>query len=157
MPRGTRKIVKRIPPPDAKYNSILVAKFINRLMLRGQKATAEHIVYNALQLTAQQVNNKPEEALEQAIKNVAPLLMVKSRRVGGATYQVPTEVGGDQGRTLAIRWLIASARARSGKSMEEKLASELVDAVNGRGAAIKKREDLHKMAEANKAFAHYRW
>jgi len=157
MPRGARKIVKRIPPPDAKYNSILVAKFINRLMLRGQKATAEHIVYNALQLTAQQVNNKPEEALEQAIKNVAPLLMVKSRRVGGATYQVPTEVGGDQGRTLAIRWLIASARARSGKSMEEKLASELVDAVNGRGAAIKKREDLHKMAEANKAFAHYRW
>jgi small subunit ribosomal protein S7 len=157
MPRGARKIIKRIPPPDAKYNSILVAKFINRLMLRGQKATAEHIVYNALQLTAQQVNNKPEEALEQAIKNVAPLLMVKSRRVGGATYQVPTEVGGDQGRTLAIRWLIASARARSGKSMEEKLASELVDAVNGRGAAIKKREDLHKMAEANKAFAHYRW
>jgi small subunit ribosomal protein S7 len=157
MPRGARKIVKRIPPPDAKYNSILVAKFINRLMLRGQKATAERIVYNALQLTAQQVNNKPEEALEQAIKNVAPLLMVKSRRVGGATYQVPTEVGGDQGRTLAIRWLIASARARSGKSMEEKLASELVDAVNGRGAAIKKREDLHKMAEANKAFAHYRW
>ena len=157
MPRGARKIIKRIPPPDAKYNSILVAKFINRLMLRGQKATAERIVYNALQLTAQQVNNKPEEALEQAIKNVAPLLMVKSRRVGGATYQVPTEVGGDQGRTLAIRWLIASARARSGKSMEEKLASELVDAVNGRGAAIKKREDLHKMAEANKAFAHYRW
>ena len=157
MPRGARKIVKRIPPPDAKYNSITVAKFINRLMLRGQKATAERIVYNALQLTAQQVNSNPEEALEQAIKNVAPLLMVKSRRVGGATYQVPTEVGGDQGRTLAIRWLIASARARSGKSMEEKLASELVDAVNGRGAAIKKREDLHKMAEANKAFAHYRW
>lgn len=157
MPRGTRKIVKRIPPPDAKYNSITVAKFINRLMLRGQKATAERIVYNALQLTAQQVNSNPEEALEQAIKNVAPLLMVKSRRVGGATYQVPTEVGGDQGRTLAIRWLITSARARSGKSMEEKLASELVDAVNGRGAAIKKREDIHKMAEANKAFAHYRW
>lgn len=157
MPRGTRKIVKRIPPPDAKYNSIAVAKFINRLMLRGQKATAEHIVYNALQLTAQQVNNKPEEALEQAIKNVAPLLMVKSRRIGGATYQVPTEVGEDKGRALAMRWLIVSARARSGKSMEEKLASELVDAVNGRGATIKKREDLHKMAEANKAFAHYRW
>jgi small subunit ribosomal protein S7 len=157
MPRGTRKIIKRIPSPDAKYNSITVAKFINRLMLRGQKATAERVVYNALELTAQQVNSDPEEALEKAIKNVAPLLMVKSRRVGGATYQVPTEVGGDQGRTLAIRWLIASARARSGKSMEEKLASELVDAVNGRGAAIKKREDIHKMAEANKAFAHYRW
>jgi small subunit ribosomal protein S7 len=157
MPRGTRKIVKRIPPPDAKYNNVTVAKFINRLMMRGQKATAERVVYNALQLTAQQVNNKPEEALEQAIKNVAPLLMVKSRRVGGATYQVPTEVGEDQGRALAIRWLILSARARSGKSMEEKLAAELVDAVNGRGAAIKKRDDLHKMAEANKAFAHYRW
>jgi small subunit ribosomal protein S7 len=157
MPRGTRKIIKRIPSPDAKYNSITVAKFINRLMLRGQKATAERVVYNALELTAQQVNSDPEEALEKAIKNVAPLLMVKSRRVGGATYQVPTEVGADQGRALAIRWLITSARARSGKSMKEKLASELVDAVNGRGAAIKKREDIHKMAEANKAFAHYRW
>jgi len=157
MPRGARKVVKRIPPPDAKYNSIAVAKFINRLMLRGQKATAERVVYNALQLTAQQVDSNPEEALEQAIKNVAPLLMVKSRRVGGATYQVPTEVRGDQGRALAMKWLIASARARSGKSMEEKLASELVDAVNGRGTAIKKRDDLHKMAEANKAFAHYRW
>jgi len=157
MPRGARKVVKRIPPPDAKYNSITVAKFINRLMLRGQKATAERIVYNALQLTAQQVNSEPEEALERAIRNAAPLLMVKSRRVGGATYQVPMEVGEDRGRTLAMRWLIASARARSGKSMEEKLASELVDAVNRRGAAIKKRDDLHKMAEANKAFAHYRW
>jgi small subunit ribosomal protein S7 len=110
-----------------------------------------------LELTAQQVNSKPEEALEQAIKNVAPLLMVKSRRIGGATYQVPTEVGEERGRALAIKWLITSARARSGKTMEEKLASELADAVNGRGAAIKKREDLHKMAEANKAFAHYRW
>ena len=157
MPRGARKLVKRIPPPDAKYNSITVAKFINRLMLRGQKATAERVVYNALQLAAQQVNSNPEEALEQAIRNAAPLLMVKSRRVGGATYQVPMEVGEERGRTLAMRWLIASARARSGKSMAEKLASELVDAVNGRGAAIKKREDIHKMAEANKAFAHFRW
>jgi len=157
MPRGKRKLAKRIPPPDAKYSSTTVAKFINRLMLRGQKATAERVVYDALQLTADQVNSKPEEALEQAIKNVAPLLMVKSRRVGGATYQVPTEVGEEKGRALAIKWLITSARARSGKSMEEKLASELVDAVNGRGAAIKKRDDLHKMAEANKAFAHYRW
>jgi len=157
MPRGAGKVVKRIPPPDAKYNSITVARFINRLMLRGQKATAERIVYNALQITAQQVNSNPEEALERAIKNATPLLMVKSRRIGGATYQVPMEVGEDRGRTLAMRWLIASARARSGKSMEERLASELVDAVNGRGSAIKKRDDLHKMAEANKAFAHYRW
>lgn len=157
MPRGTKKIPKRIPPPDAKYGSVTVAKFINRLMMRGQKATAERVIYDALQLAADQVKSKPEEALEQAIKNVAPLLMVKSRRVGGATYQVPTEVGGEQGRALAIKWLIISARARSGKSMKEKLASELVDAVSGRGAAIKKRDDLHKMAEANKAFAHYRW
>ncbi|HEY4712211.1 MAG TPA: 30S ribosomal protein S7 [Dehalococcoidia bacterium] len=157
MPRGARKIPKRMPPPDAKYNSITVAKFINRLMLRGQKATAERVVYNALQLTAQQVNSSPEEALEQAIKNATPLLMVKSRRVGGATYQVPTEVEADKGRALAMKWLITSARARSGKSMDEKLASELVDAFQGRGTTIKKREDLHKMAEANKAFAHYRW
>jgi small subunit ribosomal protein S7 len=157
MSRGERKVAKRIPPPDAKYNSVTVARFINRLMLRGQKATAERVVYNALQLAAQQVNSNPEEALEQAIKNVAPLLMVKSRRVGGATYQVPTEVDEEQGRALAMKWLITSARARSGKSMEEKLAGEFVDAVNGRGAAIKKREDVHKMAEANKAFAHYRW
>jgi len=126
-------------------------------MLRGQKATAERVVYNALQRTADQVNSEPAEALEQAIKNVAPLLMVKSRRVGGATYQVPTEVVEEKGRALAMKWLITSARGRSGKSMEEKLASELVDAVNGRGAAIKKRDDIHKMAEANKAFAHYRW
>lgn len=157
MPRGAREIVKRIPPPDAKYGSVTVAKFTSRLMLRGQKATAERVVYSALELTAQQVNSKPAEALEQAIKNVAPLLMVKSRRIGGATYQVPTEVGEEKGRALATKWLITSARARSGKSMVEKLAAELVDAVNGRGAAIKKRDDLHKMAEANKAFAHYRW
>lgn len=157
MPRGSRRVVKRTPPPDAKYDSVTVAKFINRIMLRGQKATAERVVYNALQRTADQVNSEPAEALEQAIKNVTPLLMVKSRRVGGATYQVPTEVVEEKGRALAMRWLITSARGRSGKSMEEKLASELVDAVNGRGAAIKRRDDIHKMAEANKAFAHYRW
>jgi len=126
-------------------------------MIQGRKSTAEHVVYNALQLTAQQVNSEPEEALERAIRNATPLLMVRSRRVGGATYQVPTEVKEDRGRALAMRWLIASARARSGKPMEERLASELVDAVQGRGSAIKKRDDLHKMAEANKAFAHYRW
>lgn len=157
MPRGTKRPAKRIPPPDAKYDSVMVAKFINRLMLRGQKATAEHIVYRALELTAQEVNSSPGEALERAVRNAMPLLRVKSRRVGGATYQVPVEVGEDRGRALAMRWLILSARARSGKSMEEKLAGELVDAVQGRGAAIKKREDLHRMAEANKAFAHYRW
>jgi len=157
MPRGARKVIRRRPPPDAKYDSVTVAKFINRIMLQGRKATAERVVYNALQRTADQVNSEPAEALEQAIKNVAPLLMVKSRRVGGATYQVPTEVAEEKGRALAMKWLITSARARSGKSTEEKLAGELVDAVNGRGAAIKKRDDIHKMAEANKAFAHYRW
>ena len=157
MPRRARKALKRIVPPDAKYNSITVSKFINRLMLRGQKPTAERIVYSALQITAQQVNSNPEEVLEQAIRNATPLLMVKSRRVGGATYQVPMEVAEDRGRSLAMRWLITSARTRSGKSMEEKLASELIDAINGRGATIKKRDDIHKMAEANKAFVHYRW
>jgi len=157
MPRDARRVVKRIPPPDAKYNSVTVAKFINRLMIRGQKNTAERIVYSALQFAAEQVNSNPEEALERAIRNAAPLVMVKSRRVGGATYQVPSEVQEDRGRALAMRWLIASARARSGKSMEDKLASELIDAIQGRGVTIKKREDIHKMAEANKAFAHYRW
>ena len=157
MPRDARRVVKRIPPPDARYNSVTVAKFINRLMIRGQKNTAERIVYSALQFAAEQVNSSPDEALERAIRNAAPLVMVKSRRVGGATYQVPSEVQEDRGRALAMRWLIASARARSGKSMEDKLASELIDAIQGRGVTIKKREDIHKMAEANKAFAHYRW
>jgi small subunit ribosomal protein S7 len=157
MPRDARRVVKRIPPPDARYNSVTVAKFINRLMIRGQKNTAERIVYSALQFAAEQVNSNPEEALERAIRNAAPLVMVKSRRVGGATYQVPSEIQEDRGRALAMRWLIASARARSGKSMEDKLASELIDAIQGRGVTIKKREDIHKMAEANKAFAHYRW
>lgn len=157
MPRDARRVVKRTPPPDAKFGSVSVAKFINRLMLRGQKNTAERVVYNALQLAADQVGSSPEEALERAIRNATPLVMVKSRRVGGATYQVPMEVAEDRGRALAMRWLIASARARSGKSMQERLASELVDAIQGRGVTVKKREDIHRMAEANKAFAHYRW
>jgi len=157
MPRDARRVVRRVPPPDAKHDSVTVAKFINRLMIRGQKSTAERIVYDALQFAAEQVSSEPEEALERAIRNATPLVKVKSRRVGGATYQVPMEVPEDQGRALAMRWLIASARARSGKSMAEKLASELVDAIQGRGVTIKKREDIHRMAEANKAFAHYRW
>jgi len=157
MPRDARRVVKRTPPPDAKYDSVTVSKFINRLMIRGQKATAERIVYDALQIAAEQVNSSPNEALERAIKSATPLVMVKSRRVGGATYQVPMEVAEDRGRALAMRWLIASARARSGKSMKVKLAAELADAIQGRGVTIKKREDIHRMAEANKAFAHYRW
>ena len=149
--------MRRVVPPDANHGSVTVAKFINRIMLRGQKATAERIVYEALQLAAQQLDSTPVEVLEQAVKSATPLLKVKSRRVGGATYQVPVEVEENQGRSIAIKWLITSARARSGKSMKGKLAAELVDAMQGRGGAIKKRSDVHRMAEANKAFAHYRW
>jgi small subunit ribosomal protein S7 len=157
MPRSSRKVVKRVVPPDAKYNSTTVAKFINRLMLRGQKTTAERIVYQAVELASQQLNSDPAELLEQAIGNATPLLMVKPRRVGGATYQVPVEVEKDRGRSIATRWLIDSARSRTEKSMKEKLAAELIDIIQGRGATIKRREDAHRMAEANKAFVHYRW
>ncbi len=157
MPRSGRKVVKRVVPPDAKYNSTTVAKFINRLMLRGQKTTAERIVYQAVELASQQLNSDPVELLEQAIGNATPLLMVKPRRVGGATYQVPVEVEKDRGSSIAVRWLIDSARSRTGKSMKEKLAAELIDIIQGRGATIKRREDAHRMAEANKAFVHYRW
>jgi len=157
MPRRGRKVVKRVVSPDAKYNSTTVAKFINRLMLRGQKTTAERIVYDAVELASQQLNSDPAELLEQAIGNATPLLMVKPRRVGGATYQVPVEVEKDRGRSIATRWLIDSARSRTGKSMKEKLAAELIDIIQGRGATIKRREDAHRMAEANKAFVHYRW
>ena len=157
MPRRAKKVVKRTVPPDAKYGSVTVAKFINKVMLRGQKTTAERIVYEALQVASQQVNNEPVEVLTQAIRNATPLLMVKPRRVGGATYQVPIEVEPKRGQTLAIRWLLSSARSRGGKSMGEKLAAELVDAAQGQGVTIKRRSDVHKMAEANKAFAHYRW
>ena len=157
MPRRAKKSLQREIPPDAKYNSVIVAKFINKVMQRGQKATAERIVYNALQLAGQQLSKEPVETMEQAIKNVTPLLMVKPRRVGGATYQVPLEVEPRRGQSLSMKWLINSSRARTGKSMKEKLASELVDAIQGRGAAVKKHDDLHRMAEANKAFAHYRW
>ena len=157
MPRRAKKGLKRLVPPDAKYNSVIVAKFINKIMQRGQKATAEHIVYAALQIAGQQLDKDPRETLEDAIKSVTPFLMVKSRRVGGATYQVPIEVEPGRGQSLAIRWLIASARARTKQSMQEKLGAELVDAIQGRGTAIKKRDDIHRMAEANKAFAHFRW
>jgi len=126
-------------------------------MMRGQKATAERAVYKALELAGKQLKREPVIVLEQAIKNVTPLLQVKPRRVGGATYQVPVEVDPDRGLSLAMRWLIHSARARAGKSMGEKLAAEISDAAQGQGVSIKKREDTHKMAEANKAFAHYRW
>jgi small subunit ribosomal protein S7 len=130
---------------------------ISRMMTCGKKSVAERVVYGALDFIEQQEKKEPVAILEQAIKNAAPLLEVKPRRVGGATYQVPVEVQADRGLALAIRWLVSSARARSGKSMAEKLAAELSDAAKGQGTTIKKREDTHKMAEANRAFAHYRW
>ena len=157
MPRRAKKVAKRVLLPDARYGSVTVAKFSNKIMLDGKKATAERIVHDALQLASGRLGDKPAEVLDRAMGNATPLLMVKSRRVGGATYQVPIEVRVERGRSLAMKWLIASARARGGKSMAEKLAAELVDAANRQGATIKKRDDVHRMAEANKAFAHYRW
>ena len=156
MPRRNRPI-KRELSPDAKYHSEIAARLINKVMTRGKKSTAERIVYDALQIMEQEAPKAPVSVLEQAVKNVTPFLEVKPRRVGGATYQVPIEVRTERALSLAIRWLVKSARARTGKSMAEKLAAELTEASKGQGATIKKREDTHKMAEANRAFAHYRW
>jgi len=144
-------------PPDAKYHSRMVAKFINKVMTRGKKNTAEKIVYGAFDIIERQMKRDPVDAFEQAVKNATPVLQVKPRRVGGATYQVPVEIRGERRTSLAMRWLIQSARARSGRSMAERLGSELMDAAQGQGATIKKRDDTHRMAEANKAFVHYRW
>ena len=156
MPRRGRAVRREIAP-DAKYQNMTVARLINRVMMRGQKLTARHIVYGALDIIEQQEKQSPVTVLEQAVRNATPLLEVKPRRVGGATYQVPVEVRPERALSLAIRWLVRSARARAGKSMAEKLAAELGDAARGQGATAKKREDTHKMAEANRAFAHYRW
>lgn len=156
MPRRG-KIVKREVVPDTKYGSQLITRVIHKVMKWGKKSKAEGIVYNALEIASEQMKVPPPETLEQAIKNATPLLRVKPRRVAGATYQVPVEVKGDRGTVLAIRWLLGAARSRNGRSMADKLAAEIIDAARGQGAAIKKREDTHKMAEANKAFAHFRW
>jgi len=156
MPRRAR-VIKRELSPDAKYHSVTVARLINRVMQNGKKSTAERIVYEALQVLEQREAKTPVTVLEQALKNTIPLLEVKPRRVGGATYQVPVEVWPNRGLSLAMRWLIKSVRARTGKSMAERLAAELGDAAKGQGVTVKKREDTHKMAEANRAFAHYRW
>ena len=156
MPRRGQ-VIKRETPPDAKYHNVLVARLINKVMMNGKKSTAEMIVYGALEIMERQERRDPVSISEQAIRNATPLLQVKPRRVGGATYQVPVEVHPDRGLFLAIRWLVSSARARTGKSMAEKLATELSDAAKGQGATVKKREDTHRMAEANRAFAHYRW
>jgi small subunit ribosomal protein S7 len=156
MPRR-REVTKREILPDPKYKNTLVAKFVNNIMRRGKKSVAEGIFYGALDLIQERAKEDPLKLFEKSVSNVKPIIEVKSRRVGGATYQVPTEVRPERRTALAIRWLIGYARERSEKSMEEKLAAELIDAANNRGGAVKKREDVHKMAEANKAFAHYRW
>ena len=150
-------VVKRGVLPDLKYNDTLVSRFINGLMRQGKKSVAQQVFYNALDIVGQRTKEDPVKVFHQAMDNVKPLIEVKSRRVGGATYQVPVEVRQDRRISLAIRWIIGFAKGRPDKSMEVKLAGELVDASQNRGGAIKKREDTHKMAEANRAFAHYRW
>jgi small subunit ribosomal protein S7 len=144
-------------PPDPFYNSRVFTKLVNQVMWDGKKSIAEKICYGAFDLIREKTKKDPMEVFEQALKNVMPVLEVRARRVGGANYQVPVEVRPERRQTLGIRWLVNYARARSGKSMQEKLAAEIMDAANNTGAAVKKKEDTHKMAEANKAFAHYRW
>jgi small subunit ribosomal protein S7 len=148
---------KRIPMPDPIYNDVDVSKFINRLMIRGKKSVAERVFYDAVNLLEGKTEDKGIEVFRKALKKARPLVRVKARRVGGSTYQVPIEVRDDEGVAIGSRWLIDYSRKRKGRSMQEKLAAELLDAYRGTGATIKKREDTHKMAEANKAFAHYRF
>ncbi|MSQ23189.1 MAG: 30S ribosomal protein S7 [Chloroflexi bacterium] len=156
MPRRAR-VVHREIPPDSKFGSRTLQKFINRLMISGKKGLAERITYDALDIVERQAHQNPVDIFEQAMRNVTPVIEVKPRRVGGATYQVPVEIRGERRTSLAMRWLIAVARGRTGKSMQEKLAAELLDASRGQGATVKRKDDTHRMAEANKAFAHYRW
>ncbi len=156
MPRRG-KSVKRTIPPDAKFNSVLVQTLINKVMHNGKKSTAERIVYQAMDQMAERTKEDPRQVVEQAIRNTMPILEVRPRRVGGATYQIPLEVRPARQVSLAMRWLLIAARARSGRPMAERLSAELLDAYREQGSAIKKREDTHRMAEANKAFVHYRW
>jgi small subunit ribosomal protein S7 len=156
MPRR-RVAKKRVILPDPKYHDVLVAKCINMIMRRGKKSLAEKILYNALDIIEKKTGEEPLSIFKKAVENVKPVLEVKSRRVGGATYQIPVEVRPDRRVALSLRWIINSARGRSERTMQERLAAELMDAYRETGSAIKKREDTHKMAEANKAFAHYRW
>ncbi len=156
MPRRAR-VVKREVMPDPRYQSKTVSMFINKLMLDGKKSTAERIMYDAFGRIEETTRRNPLDTFEQAIRNATPMVEVKPRRVGGATYQVPVDIRGDRRMALAIRWLLRSARARTGRSMAEKLSAELLDAANNQGATIKRREDTHRMAEANRAFVHYRW
>ncbi len=156
MPRRYRP-PKRKVKPDVRYNSLTVARFINRIMKYGKKSVATRIMYDALDIIEQRTKKPPLEVLDEAMKNVSPILEVKPRRVGGSTYQIPVEVPPHRRDSLAMRWILAATRNRSDKSMAAKLAGELMDAARGTGAAVKKREDTHRMAEANRAFAHYRW
>ncbi len=156
MPRRAG-VPKRVVLPDPIYNSTVFTKLVNQIMLDGKKGQAEKICYGAFDIIAEKTGKDPLEVFEQAMNNVMPVLEVKSRRVGGANYQVPIEVRPDRRQTLAIRWITKHTRARGGKTMKEKLALELMDAANNTGSSVKKKEDVHRMAEANKAFAHYRW
>ncbi len=156
MPRR-REVPKRVKLPDPKFGSTQITKFVNMIMKSGKKSVAESIMYNALDTIGGKGKGEPIEVMDQALENVSPMVEVKSRRVGGATYQVPVEVRAERRVTLAMRWIIDAARRRGEKSMQLKLAGELMDAAENRGAAVKKKEDTHRMAEANKAFAHFRW
>ena len=152
-----RRAQKRLIDPDPRYNDLLVAKFINIVMECGKKSIAERIVYDALDIVKEKTSKEPLEVFRAALDNVRPLLETKSRRVGGATYQVPVSVSEERGYSLALRWIRSYSRERKGKPMHEKLAQEIIDGFNKTGPSVKKREDMHKMAEANRAFAHYRW
>ncbi len=152
-----RRAIKRDVLPDPIYNSKVVTKLINTIMIDGKKGTAQKILYEAFDIVKKQTGKDPMEVYKEALKNISPALEVKSRRVGGSNYQVPMEVSDERAQTLALRWLVNYAKLRNGKGMAINLANEIIDASNGVGGAVKKREDTHKMAEANKAFAHYRW
>ena len=156
MPRKGH-IAKRDLLVDPIYNSKLVTRLINKIMIDGKRGVAQTILYNAFDIIEVKTERKPMEVFEQAMENVMPLLELKARRVGGSNYQVPVEVSQERRLTLALRWIVKYARLRSEKTMEQRLAAEIIDAANGSGQSVKKREDIHKMAEANKAFAHYRW
>jgi small subunit ribosomal protein S7 len=156
MPRRNRP-PRRTIQPDIRYNSVLLAKIINKVMARGKKSTAAGIVYDAMDIIEQRTGRPPLEVVEEAVRNVEPVLEVKPRRVGGSTYQIPVEVPQYRQSALAIRWILSAARSRLGKTMARKFADELMDAARETGAAVKRREDTHRMAEANRAFAHYRW
>ncbi len=156
MPRR-REIIRRQIAPDPKYGDLQVAKFMNVLMHQGKKSIAERLLYGAFQIVEERLNEEPLKVFKRALDNVRPRIEVKSRRVGGATYQVPVEVRPDRGTALAMRWIIQYSRARAGKSMRDKLANEFIEAATDRGESVRKREEIHRMADANKAYAHYRW